>query len=133
MDIKDAVEEYFSALNAMFAGDAEPIMHIWSHTESAAYVGPDGTYLKGWGAVENLLEEHAAMKFCGHVEASDFHYIEGADLAVVYNNVKGHHHVGGKQQPVDIRASQVFRKEGGEWKVVSIQADILPFIFPLAE
>lgn len=131
MDIKEAVEEYFRALNAMFAGDAEHIKHLWSHSADAVFYGPDASTLTGWEAVETLIDQHAAMNIGGFVEPSGIHYVEGGELTVVYSNVKGYHHIGGKQQPVDIRASMVFREESGEWKVVALQTDILPFILPL--
>ena len=133
MDIKEAVEEYFRALNAMFAGDAEHLKHVWSHSADAVFFGPDGSTLSGWESVEALIDQHAAMNIGGYVEPSDIHYVEGGDLTVVYSNVKGHHHIGGKQQPVDIRTSLVFREESGEWKAVALQTDILPFILPLGD
>lgn len=133
MDIKEAVEEYFRALNAMFAGDAEHLKHLWSHSADAAFLGPDGSYLTGWESVEALIDQHAAMNIGGFVEPSDIHYVKGGELTVVYSNVKGHHHIGGKRQPVDIRTSLVFREENGEWKAAALQTDILPFILPMGE
>ena len=34
----------------------------------------------------------------------------------------------GKPQPVNIRVTTTFRKEGGQWKVIGHHTDMLPFL-----
>jgi hypothetical protein len=49
--VKDAVAEFYSALNVMFTGDAAPMKAVWSHADDVIYMGPGGEMIQGWPAV----------------------------------------------------------------------------------
>ena len=127
-ELRAAVDEFFKALNMMFEGDPEPMKALWSQKGDVIFLAPDGETHKGWEEVSRNWDMQAAMKVSGHVEPSDIDYLIGQELAVVYHTIKGHHVIDGKEVPVDIRASEVFRKEDDEWKVAAVQADVLPFL-----
>jgi ketosteroid isomerase-like protein len=71
----------------------------------------------------------AAAKLGGEVQASDLQMTVGQDLAVATCWEKGQN-VGadGNVEVVSIRATNVFRKEGGSWKMISHHTDLLPFL-----
>ncbi len=52
----------------------------------------------------------------------------GRDLAVTQNYEKGENtDEEGKIRKVSIRATNVYRKEDGEWKMIGHHTDLLPF------
>lgn len=127
--VKDVTAKFYGALNVLFTGDAGPVKDLWSHADDVTYMGPVGGFQKGWKAVEADWNAQAAQKLGGSVKAEDVHVTVGQDLAVVSNWEKGQN-VGadGKVEVVSIRATSVFRKESGVWKMIGHHTDLLPHL-----
>jgi ketosteroid isomerase-like protein len=127
--VRDATAQFYSALNVMFTGDAGPMKEVWSHADDVTYMGPSGGLKQGWPAILAEWELQAAAKLGGEVQAEDVHVAVGHDLAVTSNWEKGQN-IGadGKVEAVSIRATNVFRKEGGSWKMIGHHTDLLPFL-----
>jgi ketosteroid isomerase-like protein len=127
--VRDAVAKFYSALNVMFSGDAGPMKAVWSHAADVTYMGPDGGLTQGWPAVLAGWEAQAAAKLGGEVQPADLHVTAGHDLAISNSWERGQN-VGadGKVEVVSIRATNVFRKEGGSWKMIGHHTDLLPFL-----
>ena len=49
--VRHANEQFYSALNAMFAGDLAPMKKVWSHADDVTYMGPSGGFRVGWDQV----------------------------------------------------------------------------------
>ena len=130
---KDAVmaahAKFYAALNAMFTGAVGPMTEVWSHADDVTYMGPTGNYDRGWPAVLKDWQGQAAMKLGGKVAASDMQAVIGQDLAVITNYEIGENtNAQGKVEQVKLRATNTFRKEGGQWKMVGHQTDKLPYL-----
>ena len=127
--VREAAAKFYSALNVMFKGDAGPMKDVWSHAPDVMYMGPGGGLTQGWPAVLAVWEEQAALKLGGDVQPADLHVTVGQDLALTNSWERGQN-VGadGKVEAVSIRATNVFRKEGGSWKMISHHTDLLPFL-----
>ena len=125
--VKAAAAQFYSALNAMFTGDIAPMKDVWSHTADVTYMGPDGGLQTGWKAISREWDKQAAMKLGGSVKPEDMHFFVGDDLAVVQNFEVGKNtNVKGKAAKVSIRATNIFRKENGQWKMIGHHTDLLP-------
>jgi len=121
--------QFYTALNRMFTGDATPMKEVWSHADDVTYMGPTGGVEHGWSAVLKNWETQAAMKLGGKVEPADMHVIIGQDLAVLNNyEVGANTNADGKVAQVKLRATNIFRKEEGKWKMVLHQTDTLPYL-----
>jgi ketosteroid isomerase-like protein len=120
--------DFYSALNLVFIGDAEPMKSIWSHVDDVSYMGPDGLYLIGWDKIEAMWDEVAKMKLGGRVSPKQLHTVIGSELALITCVESGENVVDGKTEDVGIRSSTVFRNEGGAWKVIAHQTDLLRFL-----
>ena len=127
--IRDAAAKFYSALNVMFSGDAGPMKDVWSHAADVTYMGPGGGLTQGGPAVLAVWEAQAALKLGGDVQSADLHVTAGQDLAITHSWERGQN-VGadGKVEAVSIRATNVFRKEGGAWKMIGHHTDLLPFL-----
>lgn len=128
-EFEAAVQQFYSALNTMFTGDVEPMKAIWSHASDVTYMGPAGGLHVGWDAVAIYWEAQAARKLGGRVDPVDMQFTVGRDIAVTSNFERGQNtNAAGESHEVNIRATNIFRKEDGEWKMIGHHTDLLPYL-----
>lgn len=127
--VRVAVKEFYSALNQMFTGELSSMKEVWSHKADVTFMGPNGSYQRGWKQVLAEWETQAALKLGGKVEPVDIHITVGDELAIVSNYEIGKNKgPEGQIQKVKIRATSLFRKENGKWKMIGHHTDLLPFL-----
>ena len=127
--VMEATTQFYAALNAMFSGDVGPMKAVWSHEEDATYMGPAGGFQVGWDQVLAAWEAQAAMNLGGEVTPEGIHITVGRDVAVAHNYERGENlTAAGNAQGVSIRATSLFRKEDGTWKMIGHHTDLLPFL-----
>ena len=126
--VKAAVSTFHGALNVLFTGDAAPMKAVWSHADDVTYMGPVGGMQVGWAQVEPYWDKQAAKKLGGKVDPVDVHVTASPALAVAHYYEKGENVIDGKPQPVSIRSTTIFRKEGGQWKVIGHHTDTLAYL-----
>ena len=122
--LKAANEGFYSALNTMFTGKIDPMLALWSHGKDVAYLGPDGRFLTGWNSVKADWNKQASMKLGGKAVLSNVSYfmLPGSGIAVVQDIEQITTDKGLK---LSIRATNVYRMEGGVCKMVSHHTDKL--------
>ena len=91
-------------------------------------MGPDGSVNVGWNEVLANWEVQAKMKLGGEIRHELIMATVGQDLAVVQCREVGENVIDGKPIAVSLRATNVFRKENGAWKMIGHQTDKLPFL-----
>ncbi len=124
-----AAGKFYSALNVMFTGNVEPMKAVWSHSNDVTYMGPGGGFQKGWKDVLASWEQQAALKLGGQVMPQDMRVTVGRDIAITHNYEIGENiDKVGNRQKLSIRATNVFRKEGGQWKMIGHHTDLLPYL-----
>lgn len=126
--VMEANAQFYTALNAIFAGDLEPMKEVWSHQDDVTYMGPVGGFQKGWDEVLANWTYQAQQNLGGEVVPEDIHLITGPKIAVIHDMEKGTNVVDGETQVVSLRATNVFRKEKGKWKMVGHHTDLLPYL-----
>lgn len=127
--VEQASERFYTSLNAMFRGETAPMQQIWSHAADITCMGPAGGMLVGWDQVRSAWEMQAALKLGGKIEPSNVQIVVGDDLAVVSCFEVGENRdLQGRPIQVSIRATNTFRKENGEWKMIGHHTDLLPFL-----
>lgn len=123
-----ATENFYAALNDLFAGNAQPMKDAWSHADDISYMGPEGAYLSGWQQIGPMWDNVGAAKLGGRVIAKNVHAVVGGDLALLACIEGGENVSDGQMETVNIRSSTVFRQEDGHWKVIHHQTDLLGFL-----
>ena len=124
-----ATARFYSALNAMFTGDSGPMKAVWSHADDVTYMGPRGDFQIGWPQVLASWEEQAARKLGGEVQLRDMQVTVGRDIAITQGFEKGSNpNAEGGPGEVSMRATNLFRKEDGSWKMIGHHTDLLPFL-----
>ena len=129
-EVEAVASRFYVALNAMFTGDLSPMKDVWSHDDDVIYMGPDGGFQVGWTQVFAEWEAQAALKLGGRVEPEHMRITVGTTIAVTHNFERGENMPAatGQPQAVSIRATNVFRKENGTWKMIAHHTDRLPFL-----
>jgi ketosteroid isomerase-like protein len=124
-ELRDASDQFYAALNAMFTGELAPMNAIWSHRGDVTDMGPFGGRLTGWKAVGGEFKKEAGMKLGGRVVCTDVIVQVGTDMGYTVCVERGENmSAEGKPVTVSHRATNVFRKEGGQWKMVHHHTDI---------
>jgi ketosteroid isomerase-like protein len=127
--VRNAVAQFYAALNEMFTGELAQMKKVWSHADDVTYMGPGGGFQVGWNQVLKNWEAQAALKLGGKVEPADMRITVGTEIAVVSCYEKGENtNAKGETQKVSIRATNIFRKENGEWKMIGHHTDLLPYL-----
>jgi ketosteroid isomerase-like protein len=127
--VEEASNQFYKSLNSMFTGDAAPMSEIWSHADDVTYMGPAGGIEVGWDQVNAQWEAQAALKLGGEVFPEDVTTTISGDMAIVQCREVGNNlDANGQPQTVSIRATNVFRKENGQWKMIAHHTDLLPFL-----
>ena len=122
----DATAGFYEALNAMLAGDPEPLAGVYSHADDVTYMPAEGGLLVGWEQVFADWSKQAAASRGGGAKSGPVHVVAGAELAISLAETVGAIRVAdGSEQQTRIRESSAFRREGGEWKMISHHADDL--------
>lgn len=84
---------------------------------------------RGWPLVPKDWPGQAAIKLGDKVVASDVQALIGQDLAAITNYEIGENtNAQGKVEQVKLCATNTFRKECGQWKMVGHQTDKLPYL-----
>ena len=111
--VKTAAMQFYEALNTMFTGEVGPML------QGGLYVG--------WENVRPQWEIQAAAKLGGTIKPEEMQIFVGQNLAVVQDFEMGENlNIEGKTVQVSLRATNIFRKEDGQWKMISHQTDLLP-------
>jgi ketosteroid isomerase-like protein len=109
-------------------GDANLLGQSVSHSSPASFFGPNGGHVEGADQVWSAYQKGAGMFKPGsqtnveilHAEQSDsLAYWVGIQHATV--------NMAGKDRPIsmDLRITEIFRREEGEWKLIHRHADPL--------
>ncbi len=126
MAVREAADQFYGALNALFKGDVAPMKAVWSHADDVVYMGPGGSIKVGWDKVSKDWESQAARKLGGKVNPKDVHFTVGEQIAVMFALEAGDNtNIGGKREKVAIRVTNLFRKEKGAWKMIGHHTDLL--------
>lgn len=125
--LRAANDQFYASLNSMLAGDLAPMEAIWSHHSDITNLGPFGGRLVGWEAVGAEFKKEAGMKLGGHVACADSVIYAGKDLGYSICTEQGEGiSAGGKPVAVSQRATNIFRLESGQWKLIHHQTDLSP-------
>lgn len=123
--LEAASAEFYAALNAMLGGDVEPMLALWSHADDITYMSPFGELLTGWEPVRASWQAQADAHLGGSVRAEEVRLVEGAGLGFAVGFERGEVRVEGRPTAVDIRATSLYRREDGGWRMIGHHTDPL--------
>lgn len=125
-DLMKFIEQDHLALDAFVKGDPEPLKHLYSQRDDVIIANPFGPPVKGWENAAATMDRAATNYRDG--EATGFERISEyatGDLAYVIEVERFRSKVGGgdKLVPIALRATTIFRREEGAWRIALRHAD----------
>lgn len=125
-EVRKASENVYTAMNRMINGDTSGVAKVWSHAADVTAMHPIGGRVVGWDAVRESFEKVAGIASDGRVKLEERMVRVTGDLAYEVGMERGHAKLAGKPVEIDIRVTNIYRREGGEWKVVHHHTDLSP-------
>jgi ketosteroid isomerase-like protein len=125
-DLAQVIEQYHRAVNAFIKGDAEPYKRQSSRRDDVTLANPLGPPVRGWNQVEEALERAASQVRDGElIRTERISEYATEDLAYTLEIERAEIKLGGSDEIVttSLRATTIFRREDGEWRIVHRHAD----------
>ena len=115
------------AARAYVVGDAGPVLNITARSGLATFFPPMGGFQVGAEAIRWRYERDAANFAPGAQNQLEIlHMAAGEDIAYWVGFQRATVHMrDGSRVPFNLRIIEIFRREGGEWKMVHRHADTL--------
>ncbi len=127
-DFAEFMRRREAAATAYIQGDAAPVLGMTAHTGAATFYAPGGGSVSG---AEQVVAEFArgARSFApGGANAFEILQLAASDgLACWVGFQRAEVHMPGRSEtvPFNLRVTEVFRREGTEWKLIHRHADPL--------
>jgi ketosteroid isomerase-like protein len=124
-EVRAVSNRFYSALSDM---DVAQLAEVWSQSGTVTTMHPMGGEQVGWPEVRKSFEEAAQGMTDVRVELADQLIRTGEDLAYEIGLERGRGKVAGEQIEFEQRVTNVYRREGGQWKMVHHHTDVSPAI-----
>ena len=125
-EVRQASDRFYAALNGMASGDASAMSAAWAHGGDVTAMHPIGERGEGWEQVRSAFDQVGSLASGGQVRLTDQLIRVGTDLAYEVGVEEGELTLSGERVPIKQRVTNVYRREGGEWKVVHHHTDASP-------
>ena len=125
-DVRNASRQFYAALNRMLNGDPGPMAEIWSHGAQVTSLHPIGSREIGWDAVRGSFGQVAHLASGGKAELKEAIVQVAGDMAYEVGVEHGKVTLGGHKLAIEHRVTNIYRKEGGAWKIVHHHTDTSP-------
>jgi ketosteroid isomerase-like protein len=125
--LAEMLPKQVSAERAIHQGDAGPRLAIWSKNDPVSLFGAAVPVRTGWADVSRAFRWVAAQ----FSDSTDYRFevlAAGASGDLAYTIGLEHNtvRVNGRPTTYSLRATHVYRREDGEWKIVHRHGDALP-------
>jgi ketosteroid isomerase-like protein len=113
------------ALGHLVEGRAEPFKALWSHADDVLIMGAFGAYERGWEQVMARLDWASKGINATNRSAENIVTVVSDDLAYTVDLEHMTRQLNGQASPRTLRATQAYRREDGQWRVILRHADEL--------
>jgi ketosteroid isomerase-like protein len=125
-DFDEAVEHFHVAQGAFLKGNPEAVKELFSHRDDVSLANPYGPPVQGWQQVAQTIERASSLRRDGEIVGIETiaKYVT-ADLGYVVQIERAKAKIGAREEitPYAVRATNIFRREDGVWKMVHRHAD----------
>jgi len=133
-EVRQASERFYVALNSVLNGDLRPMMEVWSHGSDVSVMHPFGDRALGWEEVRPSWEQATQAFSDGQAALDDLVVVPIADdAAYTLGTEPGQAKLGGESVRIDWSVTNIYRREGGGWKVVHHHTDLSPAVVDALE
>jgi ketosteroid isomerase-like protein len=127
-DFEEFMKRREKVAGAYVTGDAKPLSQIVAQDSPATFFGPKGGYIQGADEVATTYVRDAASFEPGgetHFEILQMAASDGIAYWVGFQRATARLRGNPQAIPMNLRVTEVFRREGDEWKLVHRHADML--------
>jgi ketosteroid isomerase-like protein len=124
--VRKASEQFYEALNRMLGGDARSMAEVWSHSATVTAMHPIGGRQVGWDQVRESFAQVAELASGGEVWLRDQLIRVVGDVGYELGIEQGQAELAGEQVSIQGRVTNIYRQEGGTWKMVHHHTDLSP-------
>jgi len=125
-DVDNLIKQFHLALGEFLKGNPEPVKKLFSHREDVTLANPYGPPVRGWEQVARVMEHASSLRRDGELLTVEIigKYVT-PELAYIVEIERLKAKVGGREDitPYNLRATMVFRPEGGVWRIMHRHAD----------
>jgi ketosteroid isomerase-like protein len=133
-EVRQASERFYVALNSVLNGDLRPMVEVWSHGSDVSVMHPFGDRALGWEEVRASWEQATQAFSDGQAVLDDLVVVPIADdAAYTLGTEPGQAKLGGESVRIDWSVTNIYRREGGGWKVVHHHTDLSPAVVDALE
>ena len=127
-DFKQFMKRREEVAGAYVRGEAAPLGQIVTHVSPATFFGPQGGYREGAEEVASTYESDAGSFEAGgdsHFEILQMGASDGVAYWIGFQRATARMRGKPEAIPFNLRVTEIFRREDGEWKMVHRHADSL--------
>ncbi len=123
-EIRAATMLFYDAFNSALNGDLGPLSAVWSHRADVSNLTVDGGRATGWNDVhtdfQNLVRQYPG----GQIAPQDILIVADGDMGFSVVTETGQlRSADGPMIKFNQRATNIFRREDGKWKLIHHHAD----------
>ena len=123
-DIQAATVLFYAAFNSALHGDLNPLTAVWSHRPDVTNLSAAGGHATGWNEVHAGFLNMVRLYPSGTITQRDMTVVAGTDMGYSVCIETGQLRSSeGPMVSFNQRATNIFRREGGAWKLIHHHAD----------
>jgi ketosteroid isomerase-like protein len=126
-DFEQFMKQRDEAARAFVNGDAAPLGEMVTHNSPATFFGPKGGFDQGADNVYAVYDRDAAHFATGNSTFEILHMAASDGIAywVGFQRATAQFHAGTEIVQFNLRVTEIFRREGNQWKLIHRHADSL--------
>jgi ketosteroid isomerase-like protein len=124
-ELSTFVDRCHAAITKQSQGQPEPFLELWSHADDVTIMAAIGGYQVGFDAVRDLLTAASKTQQFDGWRAENIATVLNEGLAFTVELEHYAHTVDGEDKGMTLRATQIYRQEDGQWRVIHRHGDIL--------
>lgn len=124
-ELQAFIDRCHAALTDQSQGRPDPFLELWSRSADVTLMAAIGGYQIGFDAVSQLLTAASKTQQFDGWSAENLATIVNGELALTVELEHYARTVDGKNKAMTLRATQVYRREDEQWRVIHRHGDIL--------
>ena len=125
LEVRRASDLFYEALNRLLRGDPAPMLTVWAHGPDVISMHPFGGREMGWEQVRGVWDMWSSLTK-GTIAAHEVIIRVHGEVAYTTSIEKAKLFFGKKEVTVDGRATNIFRRDNGQWRLIHHHADVTP-------